>query len=190
MSVEVLLLLFIFLVLPLIEQLVRKARQKQEEAGRSAPAGTAPRPQAPRRPEPDAWDEEEDEEDEVVVVAPPRVPSSRPPASVRRPPVPVRHQPPPVRRPVPAAAPPEVPREVLLARQARARLRLDETGRSDLALAQSQRRRVYIPELHGAHSLRRAIVLTAVLGPCKANETGPPGSGGLAGQITRYPRES
>jgi len=177
MSSEVLLLLFVFLVLPLIEGMVRKARVKREQAeGRSAPSRSAPRQTSPPvpRPPPPAWDEDEDEEeeeDEVVVVARPQAP---PPLPRPLPPVrqPVR-QPvrPPMRLPV-RRAPVAPPAELVLARQARA-ARLQHAVTDQRQREGAHRRRPHARTtraLSRPSSVRDAIVLSTVLGPCRAND--------------------
>lgn len=167
MSFEVLILLAIFFLLPLVEQFVRKARTKQEQARPSAPPRQAPRPPARPQPARDAWDDEEDmgdEEPEQVAVSRP-VPPPPPLPPVRRAPQPVR------RAPV-AVARAAVPREVHLAREARAaRMRLAGPDPGDLILAGQRRRRLRMAaELSRPAGLRRAVVLMTVLGPCRANE--------------------
>lgn len=173
MSSEALLLLFVFLVLPLLKGLIRKARVRREQAeGRSAPSRQAPR-QAPRqasppvpRPAPPAWDEDEDEEekeDEVVVVARPQAPPPLPP------PIPPVRQPlrPPVRR-----APVAPVAELVLARQARA-ARLQRAVTDQRQREDAHRRRPHagtIRALSRPSGVRAAIVLSTVLGPCRAND--------------------
>jgi hypothetical protein len=165
MPVEVLLLLFVFIVLPLIEQAVRKARQERE---RAASGGRAPAPArpAPVRRVPDDWDEEEEEE-EMVVVARPQVPPPLPPAPVAAQPVPRQGPPrPPPPRPAPVRRP--LPREVRLAQISRMR-QMADAGPPAAATVQ-RRHALPLPELRTTRSLRRAIVLQAVLGPCRAND--------------------
>jgi hypothetical protein len=193
MSFEILLLLFVFLVLPLLEQLVRNARKRHEQAAPPDAATRPPRPEAPRRPMPEEWDEALEEEEEVVPV---RVPP--PPPPVTRPaPEPVRQPAPPVQR-VPAGARPKMPRdifrgrpapprEVLLARQAReARLRTAAADPGDPHVLRRRRRRARLAgELAHPAGLRRAVVFMTVLGPCRANEpyegTRPQGTRPAAG---------
>ncbi|MDP1571207.1 MAG: hypothetical protein Q8L86_14530 [Vicinamibacterales bacterium] len=173
MSFEVLLLLFVFLVLPLIEGMVRKARIRREQAeGRSAPGRQAPREGAPpvrRPPPPPAWDDDEEEEDEVVVVARPQAPPPLPPV---RPPMRQPARPPVHRAPAPVRATAAMPAELVLARRARdARLQratLDQREREH-----AHRRRPHartIRALSRPSSVRAAIVLSTVLGPCRAND--------------------
>ncbi len=168
MSFEVLILLAIFFVLPLVEQLVRNARKKQEQQqGRPpAPPRQAPRPPVRQQPARDAWDDEEDpddEEPEPVAVSRP-VPPPPPLPTVRRAPQPVRR--------ASTAARAAVPREAHLARAAReARMRLAGPEPAELSLARRRRRRMRMAaELSQPAGLRRAVVLMTVLGPCRANE--------------------
>jgi hypothetical protein len=167
MSIEVLLLLVIFFVLPLIEQLVRNRRRRQTGAGPQAPRPPAPQRPPPKRhpagqPHRDAWDEEEDEGDIAVVPAPPRAPTP-PPVPAPRPQPQVRQVP---RPPVLRAPKPREPLEVLLARRARAATAPFLAPGPEAAKV--RRRHALVPELRERATLRRAVVLAAVLGRCRA----------------------
>lgn len=162
MSFEALLLLLVFIVLPLIEQAIRNARRKREGGAPAARREPAPQPaRAPQAPGP--FDEDEENDDEEAFATRPPAPPQRPTPRPAPGPAPVVH------RPSPPPAPP-VPADVLLA--ARARLdRLAPSASPELAAGRARRlRRVRLPELRRPASLKRAIVLQAVLGPCRAND--------------------
>lgn len=169
MSGEILLLMLVFIVLPLIEQAIKNARQKRDDGAAPRRQGPPARPAPPRAPEP--FDEDEDEEDEEPAwvarpPVPPPLPPTPPPAPRQAPrPAPAAH-----RAPPPARVVPPVPVEVLRAQRARLE-RLAVSASPELASGAARRqRRVRLPELRRPASLKRAIVLQAVLGPCRAND--------------------
>jgi hypothetical protein len=141
MSIELILAIIFFGLLPLIERLIRAARESQ--------GGTA-------RPAPPPWEPDE-EDDEPYVFEPPPMPMPRMPAPrVEKPRVPALKPALAAERTAPSRAPSRVTahdrRTDDAFKGARAR-----RGRRDIADA-----------LHSEAGLRRAVVLMTILGPCRA----------------------
>jgi len=141
MSIELIVLLFVFVVLPLLQQLIRAARQMDQRT----PGRATAEPASEYEPESGEWEELE---------TPPRV--LLPPTPVAVPRLPAREQhklfeamPVPARPPAQAAARPATP-----APSAR----------------RSARRHKLAASLRSPRGLRNAFVLATILGPCRANE--------------------
>ena len=140
MSIELIVLLFVFVVLPLLQQLIRAARQMDQGTPGRAAAETA----SEYEPETEEWEELE---------TPPRVLLPRTPAVPR---LPAREQhklfeamPVPARPPAQAAARFAAPAP---------------------AARRSARRHKLAASLRNPRGLRNAFVLATILGPCRANE--------------------
>jgi len=140
MSIELIVLLFVFVVLPLLQQLIRAARQMDQRTPGRAAAETA----SEYEPETEEWEELE---------TPPRVLLPPTPAVPR---LPAREQHKLFEAmPVPARPP----------AQAAARLAAPAP-----AARRSPRRRKLVTSLRNPRGLRNAFVLATILGPCRANE--------------------
>ncbi|HEX6322904.1 MAG TPA: hypothetical protein VFZ36_04195 [Vicinamibacterales bacterium] len=152
MSIELILAIIFFGLLPLIERLIRAARESQE-------GGTA-------RPAPPPWQPADEDDDETYVLEPPPMPAPPMPA----PSVPAPRVPAP-RLDQPRAAATRVP---LASREAPSRAPSRVTAhdrRTDDAFrgARTRRsRRDIAAALHSEAGLRRAVVLMTILGPCRA----------------------
>ena len=137
MSPEALLLLALFILLPLIERMLRSARQPGESTPDSAPEVPGPASRPSIRPS---------------------APQSRSPLDARAPRTADAR---------PISARPAAPRPPGLQLAAPAARRPARRGR-------------VVEDLHDPVALRRAVVLTAVLGPCRGvaphEWTGAPGS--------------
>ena len=140
MSIELIVLLFVFVVLPLLQQLIRAARQMdQGTTGRGA-AETA----SEYEPETEEWEELE---------TPPRV-LLPPTPTVPRLPAREQHK---LFEAMPVPARPSAQTAAKLAAPAP-------------AAHLSVRRHKLIASLRNPRGLRNAFVLATVLGPCRANE--------------------
>ncbi|MCC7044539.1 MAG: hypothetical protein IT183_11795 [Acidobacteria bacterium] len=174
MSVESLIFLAIFFLLPLIERLLERNRRRRPPVPPESGDALDPMQPAPRQPR-----------SRVETPGPSRPVPPPPPVPVEtRKSEPARKAPPPQRKtPVPRSRPsvqqPTVevmPAEVL--RAVRSRERAIEQ-RAETAAATPVRRARSGPTgqavgriLRNPRSLRRAIVVTTILGPCKALEHG------------------
>jgi hypothetical protein len=152
MSIELILAIIFFGLLPLLERLFRAARERE--------GGTA-------RAEPPPWEpsgDYEDDEDEAYPMEPPPMPAPRVPAPrMPAPRMPAPRVEKPTVRPVPA--PPRLAPSRAPSRVTAHDRRTDDAfrggrrrrGRRDIAAA-----------LHSDAGLRRAVVLMTILGPCRA----------------------
>ena len=171
MSVESLIFLGIFFLLPLIERLVERNRRQRPapppQTGDALDPMQAPPPKEPRRPGPPAR----------PVPPPPPVPveTRRPDPPASAPPVPrvpARRQP--AYRSMPAPTPAEMmPTEAVAAVKARERARVQRAATVAASAAASTRTTPGVVSriLRNPQSLRRAVAVAAVLAPCKALES-------------------
>ena len=143
MPIELLVLLFVFIVLPLLQQLMRAARQQHQRT----PGRAAAEPPSDYEPETEEWDEMEEMEPPVQVLLPrmpavPRLPATEQHKLYHAMTVPAR--------------PPARAATGLVARPPAAR--------------RSVQRHKLVASLRKPRDLRRAFVLATILGPCRANE--------------------
>jgi hypothetical protein len=129
MSLELLLILILFVALPLLQQMLRAARQHDQSRPEQVQGQPAPAPRPARRKHP---------------------PSAQAP---RRAPAP---------QPLPVTAFPSLP-DVPAARER-------PRAREAPAPHWGARRRTALAGFRQPGSLRRAIVLMTILGPCRANQ--------------------
>jgi hypothetical protein len=143
MSIELLVLLFVFIVLPLLQQLIRAARQRDQPTPRRTPA----QPPSAYEPEMEEWEEMEEMEPPPRVLLPPAPAVPWLPATEQHKLFEAMT--------VPARPP------------ARAASRLATPAP---AARRSARRHKLVASLRKPRDLRNAFVLTTILGPCRANE--------------------
>ncbi|HUF24693.1 MAG TPA: hypothetical protein VMN81_11230 [Vicinamibacterales bacterium] len=151
MSIELILAIIFFGLLPLIERLIRAAREREGGTARPAPP--------PWEPAGEEWEPAEEEEDEPYVLEPPPMPMPAPrmPAPrVEKPRVPALKPAPVTPRMAPSRAPSRVTAHDRRTDDAFKGARR-RRGRRDIAAA-----------LHSDAGLRRAVVLMTILGPCRA----------------------
>jgi hypothetical protein len=141
MSIELILAIIFFGLLPLFERLIRSARERQD--------GTA-------RPATPPWQPAEDEDDEPYVLEPP---------PMRAPPVPARVEKPRVPAPKPAPVKPRMAPSRAPSRLTAHDRRTDDAFRG---AGRRRARRDIAAALHSEAGLRRAVVLMTILGPCRA----------------------
>jgi hypothetical protein len=172
MSVESLIFLAIFFLLPLIERLVERNRRKRQPAPPERHDELDPMQPAPPRPRPRA---------EAPAPSRPVPPPPPVPVETRRPEPEYRPAPPQPKRPaarprLPVRQPePEVmPAEVLRAVRSRERAIAQRAATAAATLARrppaGAARQAVGRILRNPRSLRRAIVIATILGPCKALE--------------------
>jgi outer membrane biosynthesis protein TonB len=142
MSIELILAIIFFGLLPLIERLIRAAREGQ--------GGTA-------RPAPPPWEPAE-EDDEPYVFEPPPMPMPMPMPAPR------------VEKPRPTAvkAAPVTPRVAPSRAPSRVTAHDRRTDDAFKGARKGRARRDIAAALHSEAGLRRAVVLMTILGPCRA----------------------
>lgn len=186
MSAESLLFLAIFVLLPLIERVLEEVRKRQRPGPPPPPDADAPPPQTPRRRAPRAEPAPEPPRPTPrPVPAPPPIPvetripdvpraprQDRPRAPQAPRPVPPAPLPTPMPRPVPAPAR-MAARDVLNLLNSRDRQAPTLSASTAQATARQRSRRAVVRILKNPRAVRRAVLVSAVLGPCKALESEP-----------------
>lgn len=152
MSIELVLAIILFGLLPLIERLIRGARESQ--------GGTT-------RPAPPPWEPADEDDGEPYVLEPPPMPA--PPMPEPRMPEP-RMPAPRVEKPLPPTAKPAPVAPRVTPSRAPSRVTAHDRRTDDAFKGARARRgrRDIAAALHSEAGLRRAVVLMTILGPCRA----------------------